>query len=281
MESLRAHDCRAANNVGISVAYHEFFAEKRQSGLAPSYIGSLESYVGRFAETFKKKSVGEITPSDVRKFLYLQPNLGTRQTWHSRITTFFSWCLKQEYCTSNPAEAVEKAKVVYDAPSILSVESCEKLLEVYRVSAPHHLANVVVKLFAGVRPEEAEKLTAENFDLDRGLLTVDAKVAKTSRRRVIELSPNCVAWLRYCGGYKYDPAANRDVRRRLTKKIGLEWSHDVLRHSAASYSFSKFGASKTAHWMGHSEQVLKTHYREIVTPQEAEAFWKIMPPVSG
>jgi integrase len=57
------------------------------------------------------------------------------------------------------------------------------------------------------------------------------------------------------------------------------WPQDCLRHSFASYHLAMFeSAEKTALQMGHnSTDMLFRHYRELVTKEQAEKFWALMP----
>lgn len=70
----------------------------------------------------------------------------------------------------------------------------------------------------------------------------------------------------------------RRCRRRLAEDVGLVWSQDVLRHTYASMRLAA-GATpgEVAAEMGTSERMLGNHYREIVTREEAEAFWSVRP----
>jgi len=66
--------------------------------------------------------------------------------------------------------------------------------------------------------------------------------------------------------------------RAATARAGLDWPHNVMRHSFVSYHLAAFGnAGKTALEAGHSEQMLFAHYRELVTPEAAREFWAIRP----
>ena len=45
-----------------------------------------------------------------------------------------------------------------------------------------------------------------------------------------------------------------------------------------SYHLAEFqSAGKTALEAGHTEQILFNHYRELVTKEDAAAFWSIVP----
>ena len=56
------------------------------------------------------------------------------------------------------------------------------------------------------------------------------------------------------------------------------WPQNAPRHSFCSYHLAMHqNAGKTALEAGHSEQMLFAHYREIVTREDAAAFWGIRP----
>jgi hypothetical protein len=55
-------------------------------------------------------------------------------------------------------------------------------------------------------------------------------------------------------------------------------NHDTAsKFCEALYPLPVFGASKTAEWAGHSEEMLFKTYRRKVSPAHAKAFWEIFP----
>lgn len=76
------------------------------------------------------------------------------------------------------------------------------------------------------------------------------------------------------------PASNLAKRMRNAKiKANIPWPHDCLRHSFASYHLAMWKSpDQTAHEMGHrSTAMLYAHYRELVTVEDAAAFWSVSP----
>jgi integrase len=73
------------------------------------------------------------------------------------------------------------------------------------------------------------------------------------------------------------------LRTRLKKALALagieRWVPNGCRHSFATYHYALHqSADMTAAQLGHSNtELLFEHYREVVTPQDAAAFWQIMP----
>ncbi len=65
---------------------------------------------------------------------------------------------------------------------------------------------------------------------------------------------------------------------RIHAKLLKSWSHDIMRHSAASYMLAQTqNAAKVAAHLGHSEQVLFSNYRELVAPAQAKRFFSLRP----
>ena len=69
-------------------------------------------------------------------------------------------------------------------------------------------------------------------------------------------------------------------KRALDKaKLRANWPQNGLRHSFASYHYAKYrNENETAALMGNSPQMVFAHYRELVRPAQAEAFFGLLPP---
>lgn len=56
------------------------------------------------------------------------------------------------------------------------------------------------------------------------------------------------------------------------------WPQNGVRHSFGSYHLAHFqDAAKPALEMGNSPAMIFKHYRELVKPKDAEAYWNIRP----
>ena len=134
---------------------------------------------------------------------------------------------------------------------------------------------LAIGLFAGVRPLEIQRLQKQ--DINDLYIEIKASKAKTRKRRLVSLSNNLKAWLRLGGDL---PPNNKPKRlSRILEKARLKWKPDIMRHSYASYHLAFHqSADKTALEMGHRDtQMLFRHYRELVTKEEAQAYWSIEP----
>jgi len=61
---------------------------------------------------------------------------------------------------------------------------------------------------------------------------------------------------------------------RLTSRSKRRFG--ILRHSFCSYAVAIHGITWTAEQADHSEAMLKKHYREVVTKEDAKKYFSIM-----
>jgi len=79
------------------------------------------------------------------------------------------------------------------------------------------------------------------------------------------------------------PEGARGKLDRVCKVAGLSrWPQNGLRHSFASYRLAAcYDAPRVAGELGHtSPQMLYGTYRELVLPEEAQRYWKLVPGAS-
>jgi hypothetical protein len=63
------------------------------------------------------------------------------------------------------------------------------------------------------------------------------------------------------------------------KEAGIiPWPQNGLRHSFCSYAVASKGFEWTSLQADHSIQMLRKHYWEVVSKEEAERYWSIVPP---
>jgi hypothetical protein len=75
-------------------------------------------------------------------------------------------------------------------------------------------------------------------------------------------------------------AAFQRRRAAIGKQLGL--SHDVLRHTFISMFIAKFRSlGEAALQAGNSESIIRKHYLDLKSKEEAEQFFGILPKKSG
>lgn len=135
---------------------------------------------------------------------------------------------------------------------------------------------MVLGTLASAALKACERLEPEKeINLERGRIEITAAKSKTRRRRLVTIHDNLAAWL------ALEADIPGDLEKRITlvwQKAKVTWPHNVTRHSFCSYHLAQFqNAAKTALQAGHSEQMLFSHYHDLVTPEAAAEFWGIVP----
>ena len=67
------------------------------------------------------------------------------------------------------------------------------------------------------------------------------------------------------------------VMEQAADKARIVWTPNVLRHSFCSYAVAAKGFTWTSLQADHSERMLREHYREVVSAEDAQRYWEIRP----
>jgi integrase len=264
-------------------AFKAFMASKTNDGLRARYLSDLKVRVGRFVEAFEERPLASIEPHEIDLYLRnrgVRPS--TRNSISLRLGVFFAFAKGRGWVQSNPVHGMSRAKVSPRPPGILTVEETARLLE---AASDVTLPFFALGAFAGIRTAELQRLEWKDIKWEERLIEVSALSSKTASRRFVTLQPNLLLWLasyryRYRGKICPDDLRGRLERDRRAAGI-TKWPSNALRHSFGSYHLAHFrNANETALELGHHDTTLVfRHYRELVTPGEAERFWRIAPAV--
>lgn len=278
LEHLR----RQERSIDTHAAIAELIAMREGAGKSARYCQDLRLRLGRFEKDFGARTVASITAKELDGWLSgLAVAAGTRNTFRRDLRTLFSFCVKRDYATSNPAAATERAKEIDAPPGILTVAECAKLLA---SCGDDMLPFIAIGMFAGLRSAELEKLDWREVDLAGGFIEVTASKSKTARRRLVRVSENLPAWLAphaQMGGPIAPPALRYrfdDVKEAAGFGPAHPWPQNALRHSFGSYWLAQHqDAAALALQMGNSQAMVFAHYRELVKPKDAARFWALSP----
>ena len=282
IDHYSAHLKALSTSRTVQKAAEELIELREAEGKSRAHVADLKCRLLRFARSHKGRLAASIKTADINAWLLgIKCEPQTRKNHRCAVHNLFSFCVSRGYAASNPVTQAAKVKVPPGSIGILSVSEAHRLL----LACPQDiLPAVAVGLFAGLRREEIARLDWREVDLDRGYIEVKAAKSKTARRRLVEISPNLHAWLaprRQLAG-PLSPA-HSTYRRRFAvavKAAGIDrWLSNALRHSFASYHLAFHqNAAVTALQLGHTEsKLLFEHYRELVHPEDAKAFWQITP----
>jgi integrase len=276
-------DARPVQTVTLSAAIEALIEAKRQTNRRPTYIAGLQAYLRLFSAGREEQSIQSLTPESIEGWFEARGEKGEVMNGNlGRLGSLFQFAWRKRWIAENPCRRVERATVERKPAELLSLRSVARLLTAARVRFPRALPELVLMIFAGVRPFETRRLTWDAVDLDRACVTIDSAASKVRERRIVALSPNAVEWLRWskANGGKLPAAMGPGRLQRVKDAAGIKkWPQDVCRHTAVSYWLERDkNASAVAMSMGNSVQVIFTHYHNLVTERQCRLFWKIRPP---
>lgn len=251
-----------------------------------NYVKELNRVLMRFAEHTSDPPIDSVTPSQVEAYIFRTDSPGGQQTTRNRLSALFSFALRRRIISQNPLmEVSEPLSPETKPPSILTIEDCQQLLRIAQ-ARPRALAWIVLGLFVGLRPSEAQRTTWEDIRFQNHTLIVHGKNSKTRRHRIIDLHPTAAAWLKVAHDFHSElPIKPQPIRRavrifREPLKLS-QWPQDVLRHTCASYTLAiSQDFARTAWQLGNSEKILLRHYYRLTDRETALAFWSILPPTT-
>lgn len=280
IERQAAETERRQQSISVTELAEMVIANRRAKGRRLSHIRDLETRLRRFAGTFGNSIVAVLTAQEIDRWIQsLKVGPQSQNNFRTVLGAMWNFALRHGYAAVNVIKDIEKASVDRDSIPTFTVDQLARLL----AAAPlEYLPVLAIGAFAGVRPEEINRLRWEDIDFEEGTIQVNASVAKTRKKRFAEIPANLAAWLRPYAG-RVGPVGPPNLQKlRLATMAAADikrWPQDVLRHSFASahYAFHK-NPAHTALLLGHSDQnMLLTHYRNLMKPSEAGRYWKLAP----
>ena len=275
----------------VSEVFTEFLEDRRQTGVSKVYLRDLQSRLGTFAGAFQMP-IGQVQASTVRDWLRsLRGPSGDPLTIRSRVNycrvlgSLFQFARRQKYIDRELAEEIAEIDVGRPAPTKTGIFTPDQMERMMRNCPDDLIPPLAIAGFCGLRIAEVTRLDWKDVDLRTGFITVGADKAKTASRRIVPIPPNLRAWLERLvkpEGPVNPSTDDRGLNHRLVRgpagKAGVAWVKNGLRHSFCSYRLAQTGdAARTALEAGNSPAMIFRHYRELVTPEQAEAWFGILP----
>ena len=270
--------------------YVAFRAEDlRQGNLSNRLFTSYRCELRTLELWFRRKTVAELTAPTLTEFF--KRGTASKKSYNNRrglISAFLKHCLLQDWIAENVITKVPYFRRVGhrrgSAPT-LNVQQCANIMTWAEANHGGVLVPfIALCLFAGIRLDlyegEISKLEAKDVRLDTGVIFIEAHVSKVHMKRSVTIQPNLAAWFRAYPLEEFPimPYGFRRLRLKFRKEFGL--SHDVLRHTFISMFVGKFRSmGDAALQAGNSESIIRKHYLDLKTREEAEEFFAIIPKV--
>ena len=251
-----------------------------EDGLAVVTLRDRRSRLGHFSADFGGRMVASIAGHEISDWLRGRGrSLRDRENHRAALNALFNFGVLHRFTPKNPvAEVPKKRRIPGPEVRVLTAAQMRVMLA---ESDAAHLPFYLFGGFAGLRSSEIERLDWSDVDLVKRTVFVN-RAGKTGKRYVT-IPDNLAAWLaplarqtgRVMNGM--ETAAARAAGRVAA---GLAaWPDNALRHSYGTYHIAHHrNSALTAHEMGNSIKVVRTHYDSVARPAEGAEWWGIMPP---
>ncbi len=275
----------------------ECIVAKKADGGSDAYINDLTHRLARFGESFDARPVSDIETREIDDWLRgLGLSPASRANYRRVLHTAFAFAVSRGYAATNPATKAALVKVLPSTPGVLTPCEIQALLD---AADRKIVPSLAIAAFAGLRDAEIGRLTWAHIDIAGGHIKLDAAITKTAGRRVVPISPNLARWLtpyiKKAGPvrpkynlFNYKCRKARALAVSALKKQNEHyanlspWADNGLRHSYSSYRMAVVGnPAIVAEESGHSVATMKSHYRELRTKVEGEAWFAVMPAADG
>lgn len=248
---------------------------------------------------FADKRVLEVTAADINRYLDgLKVGLRRKFNVRGRFSQFFNWCITHGHLSTNPCQKIDihvggKDVTIFSPAEALRLMTLCRQTPQFKDLVLYH----AISLFAGLRPTECQLLQWEQIHFEEKTITVLGTTSKTKETRNVPIETCLAAWIDAHApekrrGFVTSPASF--IRRMqafhvaLGYRVGDEnlqattWPQDVMRHSYGSYWLARYKQRAVlAEHMGNSLQIIKKHYRQVVSRTAALEYWRITPTYDG
>jgi integrase len=259
--------------------------EREQDLVSKSHLERVKRDLKCLQRHFPGVTVADLTGT--RLMEYFEAHGAAHKTFNNRrgiVSTFLKFAHQKDWIADNPLTKIPQRRIRRRrgcAATFTASQASELMAHVEK----HHPAAVpffALCLFAGIRPclrnGEILRLQPENVKLDANLIRIDGDVSKVREPRNVTIQPNLAAWLRAYPLAKFPivPPNLQHIRAKVVQNYPL--GHDVMRHSFVSNFVAKFRSiGEAALQAGNSESIIRKHYLDLKTTEEAEQFFGILP----
>jgi integrase len=201
------------------------------------------------------------------------------------MSEFFAYAVRRGHISKHPASNVVSSdlpKVKVKPPKFFTIDETKEILSYMQKRHSHYTLWFAIGFFTGIRHAEINRLTMDNFIVDRKEILLKGDIVKTGDTWLMaDLPDNLWEWVK-----KYEYRAITDSAwKKLTKQMRkdlphINWHHNGLRHSFATYHLSKYrDASKTSLLLRHrNRETLWQHYLGgLVSEDIANQYFSIIP----
>lgn len=292
-------------------AMTEWIAAQTRKHLAKRTLKSNEARVKAFMAMTKIKTLDEISPAMVEKFVFIPGIEANSELARVRpIKAWLNFCTAKKFLSVNPCEInvkeladnIERSHEKEEG-HIITPAQCDALIKAAMADGNGELVPyTILALYCFLRNAEVQRTVTEKIHLDYKVPCVDVFGKKNGGKfRTVDIPANVVPLLQECaargllvagqrvpfnrpawdrireaaGFIKRAEWTEQDQRRKIVEST---WQENVLRHTGETYRYAKTGDIKdVARQAGHSQETAFKHYLRPAIEGMAEKFFAMRP----
>lgn len=272
----------------VAQAYELWMEECKVRKLAPNTMGNYQQALKTFLARHGEVKLANVTTEMVDEWLNQWGGAVTRANNLRPVTTLLKWARDRKgwLPAGKPivTERCLRLKAPDKLPSIWTPAQANEILDFCRDHCPRLLPVPALGMFAGLRPNEIQRVSPSrtldwrDIDFARATIHIHPEGSKTRTHRFVPLEPRLrglLEPLRQESG-RIVPAGSKRALTNLLRSHGIlagDYPHDIDRHSCATYWSALHGRARACEWLGHSETIHMHHYRRAVTEAEAREWF--------
>jgi integrase len=284
----------------ISEAAAEFIEARKvktvaQDGKRPQlsegYHYNVSMWLREFAGTFPGHAVSDLTKEHLNAYMATHGDVApkTRNERRNVVRMFLKWAVRQDYLSAThrllESDALAHEQADTEEISFYSSKELRLFLDAASNEGEFNALLPVIALcgLAGVRLQEAVRLTWEDVFRVPGHIEISKTKSKTRSRRLVTICPALAAWIEPYRA-KSGPVWNKslcmfhDDFGSLRDSLKISARRNGLRHGFVSFHFAlNANENLTAAEAGNSPAMVHRNYKGLATKAEAEKWFAVKP----
>ena len=286
--------------VDLSEAVEQFIASRKpktvakdgkRPQLSPGYHYIVSLWLKEFAGTFPGHAVCDLGKEHLNTYTagHGEVSARTRNGRRTVVKMFLKWCGERDFLPANhrlhAADGLAKEREDTGEVEFYTAKELRDLLDAASAQAEFVGLLPVIALggLAGLRLQEAVRLTWEDVFRVGGHVEVSSAKSKTRARRLVTTCPALAQWLApYRGrtGLVWSQSLDRfhDEFNALLGSLEIPAKRNGLRHAYCTYHYALHANENlTAQQAGNSPQMIHAHYKGLATAAEAKKWFAVAP----
>jgi integrase len=291
VDFFRARNCATLETRTVQQVANEFLTVKRAAKWSEAHLADLESRLNRIGSDFQI-NIGGVSGVMIQVWLdNLNVRGRTKKNYLRVIGALFRFAISRKYLPKDAADEIKAVQPPRNDTGEIEIFTPAEIREVLAAARPEMIPFLAIGAFAGLRSAEIARLEWQEVNLKERNIEIKASKAKTRTRRNVPITDNLAQWLAphvklsgkvvTFGSWWNQIPKVADVinKRRGETPPAFTWKHNALRHSFCSYRIVAVkNAAQVAMEAGNSQQMIFSHYRQLVNEKQAAEWFSISPP---